>query len=154
LQRLSKDVQRELKQSNQLSFYGIGQVTAQTLAGCVSEIKKSFPKLPAGWFDVLEKMLDEEGFTDQRLIDATKALIRTCEYPEPTIARIIGFDRSVKVYSYNELLEHKKDAAPQERFEYLNSFDRINFFGELRYAKKDDIRHFSLPIWQKAEPRP
>jgi hypothetical protein len=149
LQKLSRGVQQELKQSNQLSIYGLGEVSALTLAACVSEIKKAFPELPNGWYDVLEKMLDGEGFTNERLIDATKALIRTCPYPKPTIANLIGFDKRVKVYTYPELLEHKKDSSAIERREYLESFGRINFFGMLRFAKNDDIKLYNLPTWEE-----
>lgn len=149
LSRSQQDALNDKKHNNQLSVYGFGKVTVEVFADCIADIKQSFPKLPAGWYNVLEKMLDDEGFTNERLIDATKALIRTCEFPEPTIARIIGFDRTVKVYTYYELLEHKKESSATERAEYLNSFGRINYFGELRFAKKDDIKKYNLPTWEK-----
>jgi hypothetical protein len=112
-------------------------------------LKAVFPKLPSGWFDVLERMIDEEGFTNQRLIDATKQLIRTCEFPEPSLARIIGFDRSVKIHTYNDLLTIAKDYSPMQRKEFLESFEKVNHYGELRYCKKDEIIKFNLPKWEK-----
>lgn len=147
LSNSQRDVLENRKANNQISVYGFGNVSAEVFAECVSDIKKSFPKLSKEWYDVLEKMLDEEGFTDERLKDATKAMIRTCEYPEPTIAKIIGFDKMIKVYTYYELLEQKKDASPTERKEHLESFERINFYGQLRFAKKDDISKYNLPTW-------
>ena len=148
MQKYSKEEQLEKAKKNEISIYRDGSVKATTLMACVSELKKAFPKLPIGWYDVLERMLDEEGFTNQRLIDATKALIRTCPYPEPAIANIIGFDKNVKVYSYNDLLEHKKDASATERRAYLESFGRINFYGLLRYARVEDIKAYNLPQWE------
>ena len=116
---------------------------------CIAEIKKAFPRLSLGWYDVLEQMLDDEGFSDQRLIDATKILIKTCQYPEPTIANIIGYDRMIKVYLYDELLTIAKDYSPNERGIFLRCFDMIDFYGELRWAKKEDVARFNLKKWTK-----
>jgi hypothetical protein len=156
MEQMSKDLQRlqnaedlEKKQRGELSLYSYGKVTTAVFIECVSEIKKSFPKLPNGWYDVLEKMLDEEKFSNERFIDATKSLIKNCVYPEPTIANIIGYDKTIKVYTYNDLLEHSKDFAPSTRSEYLNTFDRIQYYGELRFARKEEISRFNLPRWIK-----
>lgn len=137
------------KQRNELSVYQSGKVTPEILTMCIAEIKKAFPKLSLGWYDVLEQMLDDEGFSDQRLIDATKILIKTCQYPEPTIANIIGYDRMIKVYLYDELLTIAKDYSPNERGIFLRCFDTIDFYGELRWAKKEDITRFNLKKWTK-----
>ena len=147
-QSLKEDL-TDRKQRNELSIYELGKVTPETLTLCISEIKKAFPKLSLGWYDVLEKILDEEGFSDQKLIDATKMLIKSCQYPEPTIANIIGYDRTVKVYLYDELLTICKDYSPNERGVFLKCFSPINFYGEMRWAKKEDIIRFNLTKWKK-----
>ena len=118
------------------------------LADCIIQLKKAFPKIGQGFYDVLEEMLDAEGFTDERLIDATSALIKTCEFPEPTIARIIGFDRTVKVYTHTELLTESNNMNAQARAEFLESYGRINYYGELRFVRKDIIKKFNLPEWE------
>lgn len=134
-------------EDNKLSIYGQGKVTAKTCANCIVEIKKSFPKLSTGWYDVLEKMLDEEKFTDQRLIDATKSMIRNCPYPEPSLSNLIGFDKSIKVYLWEELLKITVDYSPESRKVYLNNYKAIDFYGEQRYAKKEDVERYSLKLW-------
>lgn len=82
-------------------------------ADCVIRLKKSFPKLPQGWYEILSEMIDSEGFTDQRLIDATTNLIRTCPYPEPTIANILSFDKTKKLYTYEQLQWMSKDMSKE-----------------------------------------
>ncbi len=134
---------------NQLSLYQPGKVTSKTLADCIIEVKKAFPKLPVGWYDVLERMLDDEKFSDKRLIDATKNLIKNCVYPEPTIANIISFDRTIKVFTYNELLTVSKDYSAEQRGEHLNNFEKVDFYGQERWAKKEDVIRFNLSKWTK-----
>ncbi len=144
--------QEDSLESNQnaLSIYGSGKVTAKTLTDCIIEIKKSFPKLPIGWYDVLERMLDEEKFTDQRLIDATKSLIKNCVYPEPTIANIISYDRLVKVFTYSELQwKHKDSYYMGATYDPIaKEYDKIDFHGQERYAKKEDVAKYNLVKWQ------
>jgi hypothetical protein len=149
---LSPEDLEENRENNQLSIYGKGKVSAKVCANCIVEIKKSFPKLSAGWYDVLEKMLDEEKFTDQRLIDATKSLIRNCPYPEPSLSNIIGFDKSIKVYLWDDLLKITNEYSPESRKIYLNNYQAINFYGQQRYAKKEDVERYNLPTW-KFEPK-
>jgi hypothetical protein len=134
---------------NQLSLYQSGKVSSKVLADCIVDIKKAFPKLLIGWYDVLEEMLDEEKFSDKRLIDATKNLIKNCVYPEPTIANIISFDWTVKVYTYDELMEKHKDAYHMGSTSdpiYTN-YERIDFYGQERWAKKEDVLRFNLTKW-------
>ena len=114
---MSKDTDKTI------SIYGKGQVTPETLALCILTIKKAFPKLPIEWYDIMSLMITEDGFTDKRLIDATKNLIRTCIYPEPTIANFINFDKIKKVYTNEELLEITKDFSPESRLKYFKRFN-------------------------------
>ena len=72
---------------------------------------------------MLEQMLDFEQFTDQRLIDATYNLIKTCVYPKPTIAQILNYDRTKKSYTNDEILEITKDFSPESRKKFYQKFD-------------------------------
>lgn len=152
MQRQSQEDLEENRQNNQLSVYGQGKVSSQTYAACIVDIKKSFPKLLGSWYDVLERMLDEEKFTDKRLIDATKSLIKNCQYPEPTLANIISYDKTIKVYLWEELLTITKDYSPESRREYLNNFIAIDFYGQQRYAKKEEVTRYNLPTWKFEKP--
>ena len=106
----------------EVSVYGEGKVTSRCFAECIIKIKKAFPKLPKGWYDILQDMIDIDNFTDSRLIDATTNLISTCQYPEPTIANILGYDKKKKKYSYDEMLNVTKDFSPEQRLRYTRRF--------------------------------
>ena len=58
-------------------------------------------------------MIDIEEFTDQRLADATLNLIKTCPYPEPTIANILSYDKVQKLYTYEQLQWMSKDMSKE-----------------------------------------
>ena len=134
MQQSLPDVSRENKQ--EISLYGEGKVSTKVLANCFIDLKKTFPKLPDGWYDILEKMLDEEKFTDKRFIDATKNLIKTCIYPEPTIANILGFDKKQKLYSYDDILEITKDYSAYQRGLFWDSLEKQGEF----WIKKGEIK--------------
>jgi hypothetical protein len=70
----------------------------------VKILKRSFPQLEGGFYDILSKMIREDGFTNQRLTDAVKHVIRTCVYPTPTIANILSFDKRMKLNTYNDMV--------------------------------------------------
>lgn len=120
MQQLSPDVLQENKK--EISVYGQGKVSTKVLANCFIDLKRAFPKLPDGWYDVLEKLLDTEKFTDKRLIDATQNLIKTCVYPEPTIANILGYDTKMKLWTYDELLEISNDFSNEGRKKFWEGF--------------------------------
>ena len=98
-QSLSEDLDKK-----EISLYGEGEVSSKVLANCFIDLQQAFPKLPVGWYNILEKLLDTEKFTDKRLMDATNNLIKTCIYPEPTIANILGYDKKMRLYTYEEAI--------------------------------------------------
>ena len=85
-----------------VSIYKPGTISPKVLAEGIGMIVSSFPKLSAGWYEVLKAMLVEEQFNDVRFFDAVKNLIKTSVYPEPTIANIISFDKTTKTMVLNQ----------------------------------------------------
>lgn len=84
-----------------ISIY-TGELTAQCLVKSIAMIKKSFPSLPIGFYDVFTDRLRANGFTDERLSDAVVNVIDTCVYPAPTIAQFISFDKRIKTFTYDQ----------------------------------------------------
>lgn len=117
----------------EISVYGEGKVSDEVLAKSIITIKKAFPKLPLGWYDIMSQMIVEEGFTDARLIDAVKNLIKTCQYPEPTIAQILGFNKTKKIFTHKEILDQTVDMSPETAKRYWAKFD---FIGGGRFVEK------------------
>lgn len=69
------------------------------------KLKQAFPQLPAGFYELLIERIKENGFTDQRLKDAINYLVDNFNYPVPTIANVVGFDKRVKLLTYGQLIE-------------------------------------------------
>jgi hypothetical protein len=67
-------------------------------------ISQAFPTLPKEFFDVLTERLKANGFCDERLMDSVNNVLDTFQYPTPTIAEFISYDRRTKLYTYNEAL--------------------------------------------------
>ena len=90
---------------NELSIYQ-GEVVDDICIGLnIIKLKQAFPKLPKAWFDLLEEFILQEQFTNHRLNDAVNNLIKTCIYPEPTVANLLSYDKKIKFYTYNDILD-------------------------------------------------
>jgi hypothetical protein len=82
-----------------------GELTTQCIIDQVKAIKKAFPSLPAGFYDVLTDRINEHKFNDERLRDAVNHIIDTCIYPHPSIAGIISWDKRINVYTYHQIID-------------------------------------------------
>lgn len=134
------------RENNKLTIYGEGIVSAEIWATGSKALNDAFPKLPITWFNILREMVKDEKFTDQRFSDAVKSCIKNCQYPEPTIANIIGYDKTIKVYTISELQEKYKDAYHMGATydPIMNEYERIDFYGEKRWARKEDVKRYNL----------
>lgn len=88
-------------------------------------------------------MLNEERFTDQRFIDATNNLIKTCQYPEPTIANILGYDKKIKIYTWGELAKISSDYGPGARKRFWEQYGAVKITEQTRYVLKEFTHHFT-----------
>lgn len=111
------------QKKNEVSLYGEGKVSATVFALNIVKLKRAFPKLPDGWYTILEEMLDEEKFTDQRFTDAVIHLIKTSIYPEPTIANLLTFDRKSKIWTYDEALAYSNDFSTERRRKFWDGLE-------------------------------
>ena len=125
----------------EISLYGEGKVSPECLALNIVRLKDSFPKLENGWYRQLQHFLETERFTDNRFNDAVENLIKTCVYPEPTIATVLGWDKKIKTYTWNELGEISKDYSPEARGIFWQQYAVVKFGEQDRYVLKE-YQHF------------
>jgi len=90
--------------TTELSVY-TGNITPENTAKQVAKVKAAFPQIKPEFFSVLIDMMKENGFSDQRMIDSINNVIKTCQYPVPTMANFLSYDMKVKLYSYNEVCD-------------------------------------------------
>lgn len=122
----------------EISLYR-GTLTPKFVIQTVGKIKKAFPALPIGFYEVFDDRIQEHGFNDDRLRDAVNNVIDTCPYPTPTIANFISFDKKFKIYTYNEFLK-MCDEGIGTNLKALKFPDRIYPV----WAHIDDIKKHSL----------
>ena len=79
---------------------------------CATKVAKdltdAFPQLEKGFFRILWERVREHEFSNKRLTDAVKHVIDTCKYPSPSIESIIQYDKPIRLYTYDQMLEMMK----------------------------------------------
>lgn len=94
-----------------MSIY-TGQLTPTVVLQEIVKAKIAFPALPKEYFDMLRLRLEANNFSDDRLKDAVAHVIDTCTYPTPTIANFIGFDKRIKINSYEDMVKKATEFGP------------------------------------------
>lgn len=94
---------------HEISVYEPDKVTPEGAAKAFDLVKSAFPRLGKGFYKILLERAEAIKFSDQRLLDAVNFVIDNCEYPEPTIAQFMTFDKRVKLYTYPEMLDINDD---------------------------------------------
>lgn len=111
-----------------LSLYE-GEITGPVISQNMAKIKGAFPTLPREFFTLLSNRIKENGFCDERLNDAVCHVIDNCIYPQPTIAQFISFDKKIRLFNYNEMLE------------------KVNEFGSSAWDMHDKKRINGIVYW-------
>lgn len=136
---------RQQLTENGLSVYS-GELTLKTVIEQNMKIKQAFPNLPNDWYEIFQNRITENGFTDQRLIDAVKYVIDNCQYPNPTIAQFIQFDKKIPVKTHKQLLEMlNEDRSVFSRYEAV----KVSGITIPLYALKEDVLKYKLKLFRK-----
>jgi hypothetical protein len=124
-----------------LSVYH-GDLTTPNVIECVTKIKKAFPSLPVGFYDVFTDRIKGNNFSDERLIDAVNHVIDTCVYPIPTIANFISFDQRIKLFTHSEMLKMNDNIGGS----VWSDFKPVEIQGISKrlYASVIDIQRYKL----------
>ncbi len=134
----------------EVSVYGQGSISPTTSAREMKKIRDAFPKISDGWYSVLSMQLKANGFTDERLTSAVNDLIATCEYPEPTIARILAFDRKVTFLDYPAMCEKWAQGLGK----FYRMVRRADPTHQPLWASTDDVERYHLPVVEREEHNP
>lgn len=132
---------------NELSIYS-GTLSNDCFIKESVRITAAFPDLTPDFFRVFSDLLMNEGdFSDEKLKDAVTHVIKTCEYPRPTIARFLSFDKRLQLFDYRQIVK-MTDQNRKAFQDYL----RIVIPGEEKawYAYKQDVIDYKLKLWKKS----
>jgi hypothetical protein len=137
LQRSQQSILHQTGNEFALSVYK-GELTVKEVINQEKRLSSSFPNLPASFYDVLMDRLKENHFNDERLKAAVDNLIDTCIYPVPTIANVISFDKTVKVYTYNQICDFVMNG------DKMSNYRRIKSQFLKLWARIDDIEKYKI----------
>lgn len=115
---------------NSLSVYS-GELKPETVLESIKKIRSAFPSMSNDFYNIFMERLKDKGFSDKRLKDAVNYVIDTCQYPTPTLANFLSFDKRVKILTYHELCakvtngEDKFDRYAKIKIKDINHYVRI-----------------------------
>jgi hypothetical protein len=110
-----------------LSLYDDLPVSEGMLMVHIARLKAAFPKMENVFFNILAERIVENGFTEKRLADAVNHVIDTFRYKELNVSDIIRFDRSVRLYTHDEVCRMWMIGAGQNDFE-KRSVDGVTYW--------------------------
>lgn len=124
---------------NEITLYNDNQAEPEAVATELAKLKSAFPAMDPAFISVLSERVEANAMTEKRLKDAIGYVIDTFKYQKPNISDIIGFDRRIKLYSYNDvcMLVNKGDGS------FLD-FEK-HWIGETLYRiKKTDCQMYQF----------
>lgn len=122
-----------------LSVYS-GRLTAETVVESITKVRATFPTLSNDFYDIFMERIKDKCFSDKRLKDAVNHVIDTCQYPTPTLANFLSFDKRVRILSYSELgvLVTNGEAL-------FSNYSKIKIAGKPHYVRIADKELFNIP---------
>lgn len=142
LQKSSTRVSEIAKQDEkgaEISVYR-GELSAKVVSHSVAKTKAAFPSLPPEFYKILIDRVKEKGFSDERLTDSINNVIDTCQYPTPTLANFLSFDRSVKLLSYQEMCHLVTEGKAS-----FETYAKVKVKGKTHYVSQSMKDRYNLP---------
>jgi hypothetical protein len=126
--------------NSSLTIYKDGILKASVFTESIALLKKAFPKLTKGWYEILRDRAKDKGFTNERFKAAVLNCIDTCKYPEPTVAMILDYDQRIEMLTWYEVAEKEKSFG-KSIWDYYETVDIKEI---CYYARKEDVIKYQL----------
>ncbi len=114
----------------ELSLYDDALATPAEIENECTRLRVAYPNIQREFLVVLIQRVVAKGFTKGRLIDSIDNLIDNFKYPHPTVADVISWDRKIKLYSHQEVVDGLSTGWTFDKYEMID----IN--GEKRWIRK------------------
>lgn len=99
-----------------ISVYQDPPATPEEIKTAIQKLQIAFPQQEKGFWALLGERIVRHNFTAKRLTDAVNNTIDNQVYPRLQIADIIGFNPTLKLYTYAEVLKKIDEGIPQSDF--------------------------------------
>lgn len=111
----------------------------------IAKIKQAFPSLDITFFQVLLGRVRDLGISDERLKASVNNVIDNCQYPTPTIAQFISFDKSIEILDYNQWV--KKNDELHGKISMFYKSIKLPGVDKPYWAKITDIQKYNLELF-------
>ncbi len=138
------------QQADSVSLYTDDKADTREIIEAQLTIKKAYPSLPAGFYDVLDDRIRANNFTIARLADAVNFVIDNCRYPTPTIAEFITFDRCIKVKTHDQMC-NEGQAYPEVWDQWLPV--KFPDRPKIVWVHANDVEKYKLQDYQVTTPK-
>lgn len=101
-------------------------------------IKDAFPDLPSDFYSILIDRIREKGFSDLRFKKAVEYVIDHCEYPRPTIANFVSYDKTIGLMNYDDVLKKVNDLGSV----VWKLIHKIEIDDQVFWIRKADMKYF------------
>lgn len=86
-----------------VSKYAEQPLTKQGKAEVIVNLHSAYPDMQKSYVNMVIRMFEINGFSDQRALDSVIHVISTCQYKLPTIANFISFNQECRLYSWHQM---------------------------------------------------
>ena len=93
-------------------------------------MQQCFPQTPPGLILILSQRIVDKKMPAAQVTDAVNNLIDNFKYPVPTVADVVGWDKKVRVYTHQEIV----DLIPKG-YDFT-MFEKITVNGQVRWIQK------------------
>lgn len=119
--------------------------TRDEIAETCKRLVAAFPKLDQEVvFTIIDRAIARQ-MPLQQIVDAINHTIDTCEYPNFTPAKVLNFDTSYEIYSYNEASEMMYQNGGNKVAGGGTLLSKLKINGTLCWVKTIDKQRFNIP---------
>jgi DNA integrity scanning protein DisA with diadenylate cyclase activity len=137
-----------VRSGNEISLY-TGELTDDGIKSGLKHLSLAFPDMPKEFFIILSERIKANNFTDKRLHDSIEYLIDTNLYPKITVASVIGYDKKIKLKTYQEIIKEGSQFygdKPGKMFDLYRKYKKYkdNLGEYFLYVSIVDVENYHL----------
>ncbi len=122
------------------------ELTLEGTAKAIKRLHAAFPALTDDFYTTLADRLKDLKIGNERLADSINYVIDNCEYPTPTIAQFIMFDKKIELLTHEQLVN--KNNLYQGIAKYYKAV-KIEGITQPMWAHVNNIEQYKLKLFNE-----
>jgi hypothetical protein len=129
--------------NNEISIYADPLATREVITLELKKVLAAFPDISNDFIIILAERIIDNNFTIQRVKDSINNIIDNFQFPKSKISDFISFDKRVKLFTYNQII----DLVNQHGAVVWDNYKAVEIGLKHRvYASIVDIEKYNLKI--------